>query len=67
VDQIGAVKIAAGFARADEQSHEGILPLEKKRERPIGPFRIAAEYQGSDDRGKPGALASPPSSFPRGA
>jgi hypothetical protein len=52
VDEIGAVKIAAGFARADEQTHKEHPCHWRKSKRPSWPPNVAEDYQGKDDGDK---------------
>ncbi len=66
VDEVGPVQIAAGFARADEQTHRSILP--SGRIYRGHPGRAGASYQGNDDRSKPErALHGPPAKSRRRA
>jgi hypothetical protein len=52
VDEIRTVKVAAGFARADEQTHGEHPALENMRGRPSRPSNFAAGYQKIGKRDK---------------
>jgi hypothetical protein len=46
VKEVGAVEIAAGFARADEQTHKEHPCRWRKSKRPSWPSNAAEDYQG---------------------